>query len=42
MSIIYVRDYYVRLHEMYYEEYSYVGTPEPWLYYDRLIKRFNV
>ena len=40
-SLIYVPDHYVRLQEMWYEDYSFVVTPEPWHYDDRIIEWCN-
>ena len=39
-SLMYVNDRYIRLQEIWYEDYSHVETKEPWLY-DELITWCN-
>ena len=40
-SLKFVPDHYVRLQDMWYEDYSYVVTPEPWHYDDNFIEWRN-
>ena len=41
MVLDFVPDHYVRLQDMWYEDYSYVVTPEPWHYDDNFIEWRN-